>query len=111
MILAYVESHFRESCGQIKLTHVIGDVVFANAHVGEIQATYMQVLHAVGSGDEVVVDNLFRIVLLLVEDKIAYFLEMGQRIFAVVVVRTARPESLFIELKFIAFGSAIYHSS
>ena len=67
--------------------------------------------HAMRPTDEILVDELLGLSLLAIEDELAHLLQMALGLRAVVVVRAAGPESLFVELNLFGVGAAIDHGA
>ena len=61
--------------------------------------------------DEVLVDDGLGFSLLSVEDQLPHFVQARERTRAVVVMGTAAPECLFVELDLLFLDTAIYHGS
>ena len=61
--------------------------------------------------DEGLVDESSRLLFPAIEDEFPHLWQILQGFLAIVVMRTATPESLLIQLDILIRGSAIYHTS
>ena len=75
------------------------------------QTAQREVLHAVRPLDELLVDKVLCTLLITAEDKVAHLLQVICRCRTVVVVWTARPEGVLVQLDLIRLCAAIDHST
>ena len=106
-----VERNFREGCLQVQLALVVGHLVGVDTRMCQNQTAQSEVLHTVRSLDELLVDEVLRILLITAEDKVAHLLQVIGRCRTVVVVWTARPEGVLVQLDLINLRAAIDHSA
>ena len=78
---------------------------------GDMQICHRQEAHAMRSGDEGLVDESRRLLFPAIEDEFPHLWQILQGFLAIVVMRTATPESLLIQLDILIRGSAIHHTS
>ena len=92
---------------QIEITHIVRHLPLrVEIH---FQTTQREVFHAVRSRNEMLIDEICRHLLFASEDGVAHLFQVSQRLMAVVVVGTARPEGLLVELDFLRVGATIDH--
>ena len=70
------EGHRRECRLQVQFALVVANVFLRNAFMRHFQASQRQVLHPVRTFDKLLVDEFCSFCILVVEDEIAYFIEM-----------------------------------
>ena len=78
---------------------------------GDMQICHRQEAHAMRTWDEGLVDESRRLLFPAIEDEFPHLWQILQGFLAIVVMRTATPESLLIQLDILVRGSAIYHTS
>ena len=78
---------------------------------GDMQICHRQEAHAMRSGDEGLIDESSRLLFPTIEDEFPHLWQILQRFLAIVVMGTATPESLLIQLNILVRGSTIHHTS
>ncbi len=93
--------------GQVQFTLVLLHLAL-QIHL-DVQVCHRQEPHAAGTRHEILVDESLCLLLLALEDEPSHLRQICQGLLAVVVVRTAAPESLLVQLDSLVERSAKYH--
>ena len=94
---------------QIEVTHKLLSLSLV-LHA-DMQICHRQEAHAMRTWDEGLIDESSRLLFPAIEDEFPHLWQILQGILTIVVMRTATPESLLIQLDILIRGSAIYHTS
>ena len=98
LVTVLLEADRREGCLEVKLTAVVCHLVIIDAVVCQFQRTQRQVFLSVRSLDERLIDEVLGLFLLTFEDIVAHRLQIRGSRGAVVVMRTAAPERVLVQL-------------
>ena len=94
---------------QIQITHKL--LRLSLALHADVQICHRQEAHAMRTWDESLVDESSRLLFPAIEDEFPHLWQILQGFLTIIVMGTATPESLLIQLDILVGGSAIHHTS
>ena len=103
------ERHFGSGIHEVELAFIVGNL--AKTIVQNLQTAQREVLHAVRTHDESAIHDLLGFIFTTLENHVTHSVQIVARRCAVVVMRSAAPECLFIELDFVLLHATIDHGS